>query len=121
MQAFLAAAGPAKTAPALPCGHPARPAGLLYTSMPRAEIAGVAEFRDEANGLHAAISFGRVEGAASPLLRRSDALSGTLYEDISGAVARKLRQAGKVRRGAVRRRAGRGPRRPVGRGWRTGI
>lgn len=55
---------------------PVRCAGLLYTSMPRAEIGGTAEFDDELNGLHASITFGKVEGSRNPVLTRSDAFSG---------------------------------------------
>jgi hypothetical protein len=69
-------AGPSPPPPPPPC------AGLLYTSAPRGEVTGTAEFVDAQNGLQAVVRFGRVEeaGAAhSPLLQRPDALSGSIH------------------------------------------
>ncbi|GAB4822181.1 hypothetical protein N2152v2_009227 [Parachlorella kessleri] len=69
--------------------------GLLYTNMPRADIVGEAEFDDVTNGLHATVRFGKVEGSSSMVLNRSDAFCGTLYEDISRAVANTMLEPSK--------------------------
>lgn len=67
------------------CSHPlscslsSGPAGLLYTSAPRGELGGTAEFVDAQHGLSAEVRFGRLEGAGSGVLARSDAFSGTLW------------------------------------------
>ncbi|PSC69671.1 Oxysterol-binding 9 [Micractinium conductrix] len=53
--------------------------GLLYTSAPRGELGGTAEFVDAQHGLSAEVRFGRLEGAGSGVLARSDAFSGTLW------------------------------------------
>ncbi|PRW59937.1 Oxysterol-binding 9 [Chlorella sorokiniana] len=53
--------------------------GLLYTSAPRGELTGTAEFVDAANGLQAVVTFGPVEGARSSVLWRPDAFSGSIY------------------------------------------
>ncbi len=66
--------------------------------MPRADIVGEAEFDDVTNGLHATVRFGKVEGSSSMVLNRSDAFCGTLYEDISRAVANTMLEPSKVRR-----------------------
>lgn len=54
--------------------------GLLYTNMPRAEILGDAEFNDAANNLRCVITFGKVGRSCSPLLNRTDAFAGTLFQ-----------------------------------------
>jgi len=59
--------------------------GLLYTSTPRAEVGGTAEFIDRKNGLKGVINLGKVEGAApGSLLARPDGVSGTIYRTSSG-------------------------------------
>ena len=58
---------------------PTPSAGLLYTSAPRGELTGTAEFVDAANGLQAVVTFGPIEGARSSALRRPDAFSGSIY------------------------------------------
>lgn len=58
---------------------PTLSAGLLYTSAPRGELTGTAEFVDAANGLQAVVTFGPIEGARSSALRRPDAFSGSIY------------------------------------------
>ena len=76
--------------------RPAAPAGLLYTSAPRGEVTGTAEFVDAQNGLQAVVRFGRVEEAGAArcaLLQRPDALCGALYRHLrssppGGGVAR---------------------------------
>ena len=65
--------------------------------MPRADIVGEAEFDDMTNGLHATVRFGKVEGSSSMVLNRTDAFCGTLYEDISRAVANTMLEPSKVR------------------------
>lgn len=53
--------------------------GLLYTSAPRGELTGTAEFIDARSGLTAEVRFGKLEEARSgTVLSRSDAFSGTL-------------------------------------------
>ena len=64
---------------ARPHPPPAPAAGLLYTSAPRGELTGTAEFTDAANGLQAVVTFGPVEGARAAVLRRPDAFSGAIY------------------------------------------
>jgi hypothetical protein len=80
---------------------PCMAAGLLYTTMPRAEIVGMAEFDDKVNGLHATITFGRVERSCSEVLNRPDAFSGTLYEDVSPTVAAAFQQPSSVSGGGM--------------------
>ncbi|EFN54246.1 hypothetical protein CHLNCDRAFT_135777 [Chlorella variabilis] len=71
-------------------------ARLLYTSAPRGEVTGTAEFVDAQNGLQAVVRFGRVEEAGAArcaLLQRPDALCGALYRHLrssppGGGVAR---------------------------------
>ncbi|KAL4423109.1 hypothetical protein ABPG77_004792 [Micractinium sp. CCAP 211/92] len=62
--------------------------GLLYTSAPRAEVTGTAEFVDVRNGLSVEVCFGKLEEARSgTVLARSDALSGTLFRSTPAAPA----------------------------------
>lgn len=70
--------------------HPLHPswrlphcAGLLYTSAPRGEVAGTAEFVDAKNGLEAVVRFGQVEDAPpGSVLQRPDAVSGSIYRTL---------------------------------------
>ncbi|KAL4458310.1 hypothetical protein ABPG75_013175 [Micractinium tetrahymenae] len=70
--------------------------GLLYTSAPRGELTGTAEFTDAQNGLSVEVRFGRLEearrsvggggaGRDGTVLARSDAFSGTLFRSLSPA------------------------------------
>lgn len=56
-------------------------AGIMYTSMPRAELVGTARFVDAKNRLCCEVTFGKVaDQADEPLLQRSDSFSGVLFQ-----------------------------------------
>lgn len=62
--------------------------GLLYTSAPRGELTGTAEFIDVRNGLSVEVHFGKLEeGRSGTVLARSDAFSGTLFRSLAPAAA----------------------------------
>ena len=65
-------------------------AGLLYTSAPRGELTGTAEFVDARHGLEAVVRFGPLDDARpGSLLARPDAFSGTITRCLpSGELAR---------------------------------
>lgn len=58
--------------------------GVVYSSRPRAEVEGEAVFLDARNQLKAVVKFGAVKSAKSPMLRRTDAVTGGVY-DMRGA------------------------------------
>ena len=61
--------------------------------MPRAELVGTARFVDRANRLCCEVTFGKVPGAESPLLQRTDSCQADLY-----AFSQPPAEAEKVRR-----------------------
>lgn len=60
--------------------------GVVYSNKPRADVDGEAVFIDTKNQLKAVVRFGAVKGARAPIMRRSDAIVGEIY-DIAGAPA----------------------------------
>ncbi len=54
--------------------------GVVYSSRPRAEVDGSAVFTDLKHGIRAVLRFGPNKGARAPILRRSDAIIGEIYE-----------------------------------------
>lgn len=67
--------------------------GVVYSARPRAEVDGSAVFEDKAHRLKAVLRFGANKGARAPVMRRSDAITGEIY-DVSGQA--------QVRRGSLR-------------------
>jgi hypothetical protein len=59
--------------------------GIVYDTKPRAEVIGMAKFKDKQNGLEAWVRFGSIKSSCSSILRRSDALCGAIY-DISSSL-----------------------------------
>lgn len=54
--------------------------GIMYTSMPRADLVGTARFVDHKNKLACDVVFGKVaDHPEDPILQRADSFSGTLY------------------------------------------
>ncbi|KAK9792709.1 hypothetical protein WJX73_008944 [Symbiochloris irregularis] len=60
--------------------------GIMYTSMPRAELVGTARFVDHKSRLCCEVVFGKVaDSPDDPLLQRTDSFHGTLYRFTSNA------------------------------------
>ncbi|KAJ9524250.1 hypothetical protein QJQ45_008429 [Haematococcus lacustris] len=54
--------------------------GVVYASRPRAEVEGSAVFVDAKNQLHGVLRFGGRKSARLPVMRRSDAVHGGIYD-----------------------------------------
>ena len=56
-------------------------AGIMYTTMPRADLVGTARFVDHKSSLCCEVVFGKVaDSPDDPLLQRTDSFHGTLYK-----------------------------------------
>mmetsp|Transcript_35594 Transcript_35594/g.79082 ORF Transcript_35594/g.79082 Transcript_35594/m.79082 type:complete len:531 (+) Transcript_35594:289-1881(+) len=54
--------------------------GVVYSNRPRAEVEGKAVFEDPKNGLKGIVKFGPVKGAKQLVLKRTDAVTGGIYD-----------------------------------------